>query len=268
MYYRLHILNSLQLIRLFYSAAVSLSLFLDLSRSPPFPGTHCTPLPSPLSFTRKELLHKINLCLSSSSYFLCYCFFFTPVLLLFIDQPFEWCCLLCWPYHIPPLFLMAELNLQPAAAATATADESVSATSSGSKRLADSLRTSRLAPSSPPPSTYPLSRLLAGSLIKSPYMIPLAKGQNPSQYHYFVIKQMPPASVTILCLLTCLHLRALAQLSLPRCFHIFRGTQQKTLRCFVSIQLFYSQASEAVKVNIIFRESFKFQVPFMSMNHV
>lgn len=151
MCYRLHILNSLQLIRLFYLAAVSLSLFLDLSRSPPFPGAHCAPLPSPLRFTRKELFHKTNLRLSSSSYFLCYCFFFffTPVLLLFTDQPFEWCCLLCWPYHIPPLFLMAELNLQPAAAAAAAADESVSATSSGSKRLADSLRTSRLAPPLP-----------------------------------------------------------------------------------------------------------------------
>lgn len=147
---------------------------------------------------------------------------------------------------------MAELNLQPAAAAAAAAaDESVSATSSGSKRLADSLRTSRLAP----PlllHPHPLSRLLAGSLIKSPYMIPLAKGQNPSQYHYFVIKQMPPASVTILCSdLPPPESTGSAVFAPPFSYFLWHSTK-RTLRCFVSIQLFYSQAREAVKVNIIF----------------
>lgn len=214
---------------------------------------HTAPrLPSPPGFTRNELFHKTNLRLSPSSYFLCYCFFFPP--------PSSFC-LLTNPLNgvvscadritSLPYFLMAELNLQPAAAAAAAADESVSATSSGSKRLADSLRTSRLAP----PlllHPHPLSRLLAGSLIKSPYMIPLAKGQNPSQYHYFVIKQMPPASVTILCSdLPPPESTGSAVFAPPFSYFLWHSTK-RTLRCFVSIQLFYSQAREAVKVNIIF----------------
>lgn len=107
-------------------------------------------------------------------------------------------CLRCWSSG-SLLCLIAALNQRLAAAA----DESVSATSSGRERLADSLRTSRLPPHPTPhsalhptPSTYPLSCLLAGSLIKSPYMIPLAKGHNPSQYHYSVIKQVSLASLS------------------------------------------------------------------------
>lgn len=99
MCYRLHILNSLQLIRLFYSvAAVSLSLSWSLP-------TRAQPSP-PFILHLKELLQHDTLCVFFSRALSFICF-------LLFDQPLNCVVSLRWPslHHSASVWLLSLISL-------------------------------------------------------------------------------------------------------------------------------------------------------------